>query len=300
MQTNFIRIGVFYDGNYFNQVNNYYAYGHARRTRISIAGLHEFIKHSVALEEGTQMRFCQIVDSHYFKGRLSAHEANQKGDMIYWERAFEDILTSEGVTTHYLPVKTLPDGQKQEKGIDVWLALEAYELATYKQFNVVVLISSDGDYVPLVRKLNTLGVRAMVLSWDFDYTSESGYKYSTRTSADLLREVPYPLLMHQIIDKPDKKYNKEIIDAIFIRQDSGKPEKVKKSQDDKTISEIMNLRNGYGFIKQPPNNIFFHFSELQNADFNDLRVGDKVSFLVDKNPEGQEIAVQIEVLGESE
>ncbi len=41
--------------------------------------------------------------------------------------------------------------------------VEAFELAIYKQFNVLALIACDGDYVPLVRKLNTLGTRVMVL-----------------------------------------------------------------------------------------------------------------------------------------
>ena len=38
------RIGVFYDGNYFHHVSNFYAYYHPRQCRISISGLHEFIR----------------------------------------------------------------------------------------------------------------------------------------------------------------------------------------------------------------------------------------------------------------
>ena len=133
MQDKLIRIGVFYDGNYFLQVSNYYAYGHQRKKRLSVSGLHEFIRSQVANEEANDVRLCQIVDSHYFRGRLNANEASQRGDTLYWDRVFDDILMSEGVTTHYLPVKTGFDGSKQEKGIDVWLALEAFELAFYKR-----------------------------------------------------------------------------------------------------------------------------------------------------------------------
>lgn len=161
------RIGVFYDGNYFLHVSNYYNYSHERRSRISISGLHAFIRRQVAEEEGVNERLCQIVDAHYFRGRLNAHEANQRGNQLFYDRLFDDILMSEGVVTHYLPVKTY-QGYRQEKGIDVWLALEAFELAQYKKFDVVVLITSDGDYVPLIRKLNTLGSRIMVLSWDLN------------------------------------------------------------------------------------------------------------------------------------
>ena len=210
------RIGVFYDGNYFLHVSNYYNYSHERRSRISISGLHAFIRRQVAEEEGVNERLCQIVDAHYFRGRLNAHEANQRGNQLFYDRLFDDILMSEGVVTHYLPVKTY-QGYRQEKGIDVWLALEAFELAQYKKFDVVVLITSDGDYVPLIRKLNTLGSRIMVLSWDFEFLNEQGEKQVTRTSQDLLEEVSYPVGMHGLIDDRSRR-NDMVIQNLFVKQ----------------------------------------------------------------------------------
>ncbi|SFD34581.1 NYN domain-containing protein [Spirosoma endophyticum] len=209
------RIGVFYDGNYFLHVSNYYNYSHERRSRISISGLHAFIRRQVAEEEGVNERLCQIVDAHYFRGRLNAHEANQRGNQLFYDRLFDDILMSEGVVTHYLPVKTY-QGYRQEKGIDVWLALEAFELAQYKKFDVVVLITSDGDYVPLIRKLNTLGSRIMVLSWDFEFLNEQGEKQVTRTSQDLLEEVSYPVGMHGLIDDRSRR-NDTVIQNLFVK-----------------------------------------------------------------------------------
>jgi len=210
------RIGVFYDGNYFLHVSNYYNYSHERRSRISISGLHEFIRRQVAEEESTDARLCQIVDAHYFRGRLNAHEAHQRGNQLFYDRLFDDILMSEGVVTHYLPVKTY-QGYRQEKGIDVWLALEAYELALHKKFDVVVLITSDGDFVPLVRKLNTLGSRVMVLSWDFEFLNDDGERIVTRTSQDLLEEVSYPVSMHTEIDNRIRK-NDSIVQNLFVKQ----------------------------------------------------------------------------------
>ena len=167
------RIGVFYDGNYFLHVSNYYAYHHERRSRISIAGLHEFVRQHIADEDDKDFALCQIVDAHYFRGRLSAQEASNEGNRLYYDRLFDDILMMEGVTTHYLPVRTV-QGYRQERGIDVWMALEAFELTLHKQFDVVVLIASDSDFVPLVRKLHTLGVRVMVLTWDYEFYDEEG------------------------------------------------------------------------------------------------------------------------------
>lgn len=291
-----VRIGVFYDGNYFLQVSNYYAYGHQRRRRISISGLHDFIRSQVADEEANDMKLCQIVDSHYFRGRLNAAEASQRGDTLYWDRVFDDILMSEGVTTHYLPLKTGFDGAKQEKGVDVWLALEAFELAFYKRFNVLVLIASDGDYVPLVRKLNTIGTRVMVLGWDFEYSTDTGQKLTTRTSQDLLEEVSYPIQMSQLIDDRVRK-NEPIINNLFVQAETKRPVvKPTAPTVNANVSEILTIKNGFGFVKYPPNNLFFHYSSVIDSDFNDLQVGDKVEFTIGKNQDGQDIATKVKLV----
>jgi cold shock CspA family protein/uncharacterized LabA/DUF88 family protein len=299
MQDKMVRIGVFYDGNYFLHVSNFYNYDHPRKKRVSISGLHEFIRNQIAEEERTDVRLCQIVDAHYFRGRLNAQEAAQRGDTLYWDRVFDDILMSVGVTTHYLPVKSI-FGRREEKGIDVWLALEAYEQAFYKRFDVIVLIASDGDYVPLVRKLNTIGTRVMVLSWDFEYTTEAGKRMITRTSQDLLEEVSYPVAMHEIIDNRLKR-NDPLINNIFVQTESRKqPIIVEEIDEDTKISEVLSLKNGFGFIKYPNNNLFFHYSSVVDSDFNDLKEGDRVSFVVGKNDDGQNIATNVKVLEPSD
>ncbi|WP_192822173.1 NYN domain-containing protein [Rufibacter sp. LB8] len=310
MQEKLVRIGVFYDGNYFLQVSNYYAYGHQRKRRISISGLHEFIRDQVAEEEGVDPRLCKIVDAHYFRGRLNAYDASQRGDTLYWDRVFDDILMSEGVTTHYLPVRTTPDGYKQERGIDVWLALEAFEQAFYKRFDVLVLISSDGDYVPLVRKVNTLGTRVMAMTWEFEYTTDNGQRMTTRPSQDLLAEVTYPLAMHSMIDNRIARQDAGI-QRLFVQPDQKRnlapqPDVATGNEDEDDQSsmipgelgegEIMSLKNGYGFIKFPPNNLFFHFTNVLDTDFNELRVGDKVEFEIDKDDEGNDIAKAVRLV----
>ena len=182
---NLTKIGVFYDGRFFFHVSNFYNYHHERRARISVSGLHEFVRQQVAESEGCDPKFCQIVDAHYFRGRLRAQDASPR--TLLNERVFDDVLVGEGVVTHYLPLS--PDG---EKGIDVWFALEAYELAIHKRFDVSVLVACDGDFLPLVRKLNTLGTRVMLLAWDFAYMDEAGQERETRTSQALLDEVTVP------------------------------------------------------------------------------------------------------------
>jgi uncharacterized LabA/DUF88 family protein/cold shock CspA family protein len=314
--TKLTRIGVFYDGNYFLHVNNYYAFNHPRQSRISIRGLHDFIRTMIAENEGSDFQLCHIVDAHFFRGRIPAIEAQSRGNLLYYERVFDDILMWEGVTTHYLPVRST-GGRREEKGIDVWMALEAYELSMLKHFDVVVLITSDGDYVPLLRKLSNLGTRVMVLSWDFEYEDQEGRLNVTRTSQELLEEVTYPIAMHEIIENRTRK-NEPLILNLFVATDARKqknnqdqgferPERFRSEPADRETeeegvdstpieSEIMALKTTYGFIKYSPNNLFFHEKDLMNASFEDLREGDTVEFTLGYNKEGDYIAKNVRLI----
>ena len=320
-----LRIGIFYDGNYFYHVSNYYCYAHARRARLSIPGIHNFVRKMISEKEHLDERLCQIVDCHYFRGRLPAMEANAR-QILLNERVFDDILMREGVVTHYLP---MPHGT--EKGVDVSLALETLELSIFKHFNVVVLIASDGDYVPLVRKLNSLGIRVMVLAWDFEYMDDNGNLRYTGTSMKLLNEVSYPLRMDQIIDgrikcskddvdalfvasqnaqrseSADNEYGsdedfdenagedcREEADAASVPDEASDPEEARDMEDAPGCEgaergKIIQLKNGYGFImpEKQGKNLFFFWEDLKNCDFNDLRNGDIVSFDPGQNDRGE-------------
>jgi cold shock CspA family protein len=205
---------------------------------------------------------------------------------------------SEGVITHYLPVRTF-FGTKHEKGIDLWLALEAFELAFYKKFDVIVLIASDGDYVPLVRKLNTLGTRVMVLSWDFEFLNDEGQKVITRTSQDLLNEVSYPLHMHELIDS-GLADEEESVMKLFVPQTAPRPVNTEPTEvtGERLNGNILSLKNGFGFVKYPPNNLFFHYGNLLDTDFNDLKEGDPVEFTMGYNDKGEAVAKDVRIVSD--
>ena len=286
-----LRIGVFYDGTYFSHVSNYYLYEHERRARISIGGLHEFIRDEIAREEGVDKRFCQIVDSHYFRGRLSAKLA-QAQDSLYRERQFDDVLIREGVTMHLLPVSSDSNGEISEKGIDVWFALEAFELAVHKRFDVSVILTGDGDFVPLVRKLNTLGTRVMLLAWDFDFQRD-GRTHGTRTSQVLINEVTYPVMMSDEIDSRGRKKDPAIARLFVQRPKETTPTagiedprlavSSGPTEDSDTRTGAIantNVDKGYGFIRPDGggDNMFFHVKSLIDCELAELLPGSAVSF----------------------
>jgi uncharacterized LabA/DUF88 family protein len=166
-------IGVFIDGGYFAKINE--ALQDNLSTNISISGLFSFIRGEIARRHGLALDECFITEAHYYRGRYRANDANSK-HLLFSERKFEDALIENDVIFHYKHLREVQkDGEVTiiEKGIDVWFALEAYELAVYRDFDYVVLITGDADHEMLIRKLKALKTDAILLTWDVTSNSST-------------------------------------------------------------------------------------------------------------------------------
>lgn len=304
MKENLIRLGIFYDGNYLLHVSNYYNYFHERKSRISLHGLHKYIKYYVSSIEDIDTKYVTITESHYFKSRLSVKEVGNKQNQLFFDRLFDDVLMMENVVAHYHPVRNI-QGIKMEKEIGMNLALHAYEIASNKRIDLLVLVACDGDYVSLIKKINVLGIKVLLVSWDFEYTDDQNYLRMTKTSQDLIEETTYHLALNEIIDDPANKGN-SFVEGLFVSKldrrydipqyfDEVGNEDLSTLERDNQIHEssILSLKNGYGFIKYPPNNLFFHYQSVQDADFNELQIGDEVFFEIAKKDNGEELAINV-------
>ncbi len=207
------RIAIFYDGTFFINISAYYNYQHTRNRFFNFSGLHEYVRHKVAeLETASNVSLCQIVESHFFRGRFSLASA-KTANSLETDRLQDQLLMYAGIVSHYYPMnekRTPPE----EKGIDVWLALEAYDLAVHKRFDVMVLFAGDQDYVPLVRKVNGLGTRVLILAVDIEYKDQSGKDRYIKTSPFLFNEASYVAMLSEDINSKKAKGDR-IIDGIF-------------------------------------------------------------------------------------
>ncbi|NLF86600.1 MAG: cold shock domain-containing protein [Lentisphaerae bacterium] len=289
-----VKIGIFYDGGFFHHISNYYRYAHPRKQRISIPGLHDYVRERVAAIEGVAPRCAHVVDAHFFRGRFSAQQTLAR-EKLYSERLFDDVLMNEGVTTHYLPIQG-----NSEQGIDVWLSLEAYEMTLLRGYDFLVLIAGDSDFVPLARKVISRGTRVMLLGWNFEYTDDVGTLRQTTTSIRLINEVTYPVMMQDVMnDAGDSSIKQLFVDqGISAREEITKPAAAPAAEgaaapapaapSERLKGIICTVKEGFGFIKCPqfPNNVFFHFSALQNCDFDEIMEGDLVLFSVEQREKG--------------
>lgn len=162
----FVSVGVFIDGGYYAKVNR--ALKSIESSIIRVRSLFDYICYRLADQEGVNPSDCQITEAHYFRGRFRVKDAYDK-HLLYNERRFEDTLIENDVIFHYKHLREVErDGRTEviEKGVDVWFALEAYELATFRKFDYVVLITGDADHEMLVRKLKALKIKTVLLTWD--------------------------------------------------------------------------------------------------------------------------------------
>lgn len=305
-----LRIGVFYDGGFFHHISNYYRYAHPRRQRISVPGLHEYVRVKAAELEGVDPAYAHVVDAHFFRGRFSAQQT-QAREKLYTERLFDDVLMNENVVTHYRAIQG-----NNEVGIDVMLSLECFELAMRGMFDVVVLVAGDSDFVPLVNKLNRIGVRVMLLGWNFEYTDDQGTLHQTTTSMRLINEVTYAIAMHEVMDVTGTIKN-PLVRQLFVdtgigaghygsREDDGdemQPRAESYSPEPGKVlrGHVCTIKDGFGFIgcDEYPNNVFFHFSAVEGCTFEDLMEGDDVDFSVELRERGP-IATKVSKVGESQ
>lgn len=194
----YISIGVFIDGGYYAKVNR--ALKAIENSIIRVRSLFDFICYRLADDEGVDPANCQITEAHYFRGRFRVKEAYDK-HLLYNERKFEDTLIENDVVFHYKHLREMEkDGVAHviEKGVDVWFALEAYELACFRKFDYVVLITGDADHEMLVRKLKALKIKTVLLTWNLANVDA--------TSPLLLEEAGHHWeLSHMVEDNPGLK-----------------------------------------------------------------------------------------------
>jgi len=181
-------IGLFIDGQYYFRLDK--ALQQTLSRRVKLDGLMDFIERTLSTKYGLDRESCIVTEAHFFRGRLNANDAKARNQLLE-DRKFEDRLIKNDVILHYKHVYYLPDGTPHEKGIDVWLALEAYELALYRDFDFIVIITGDADYEMLARKIKSLKKPAILLSWYYDEQSP--------TAKDLKEEISFQININALL-----------------------------------------------------------------------------------------------------
>ena len=194
-------IGVFIDGGYYAKINEGLA--KLRMGSVNVKGLLQYIPEMIARIDGTDRRSLYITESHYYRGRYRAHDADKR-NLLYSERLFEDSLIENDIIFHYKHLRENPQGGVIEKGVDTWFALDTYEMTLFRNFDYVVLISGDADHEMLARKLKALKTHTILITWDPANTGSTSRFLSEEvcTHIDIRKETEAdPHLLKRLIVK---------------------------------------------------------------------------------------------------
>ena len=165
-ETDFLRIGVFYDGTHFVKAQNYF-YGKAYGW-LSFQEMHRLFENFTRLKIPNFGSY-KVVYSAWFQGLFKESDAQEKN--LRLDRKRHHDLLHAGIEPKNVPMSESKSGDaltKHEKGIDVYMAVETLQTGLDKKIDVAILVTGDGDFVPLVRTLMKNGIRVIIAYFDYE------------------------------------------------------------------------------------------------------------------------------------
>ncbi len=224
MSSNQFRLAIFIEGAFFVKINTYYRYHHRVKSNMTFNGLFDFLCEEVAFLEEVPSKFCKMVESHWYRGRFSTQQLEkkvtdpaQRFKQMVNERKLDDLFMYQGITQHHYPVQYNPKtGQMGDAIVSMYLTVDALSMAALDKFDGVVLLAGDSSYLPLLKKINSLGKKVIVPVWNFEFENETDsgiIRNVTRTSQALIDECTYPIAMSDFVDldtEDNEKFRKMI------------------------------------------------------------------------------------------
>jgi uncharacterized LabA/DUF88 family protein len=218
---NALRMMVFYDGSYFKQGNVYFRYKEERGW-FSLPELHSVFERYVAECANAGADVVKVVAAHYYDGRATTNVTSP--DALRKERDFEMSLIRAGVVPHYLAVRETPKPGASldeprftlaQKGVDVQFAIDVLDYAHLDRFDVAVLVAGDEDFVPLVRRVESLGKHVLLACFDIDgWTDRTGKLHRpTFTSRALQDASTWCLDFNEFVKEPARR---AAVSALFF------------------------------------------------------------------------------------
>lgn len=154
------RIGVFYDGSYFTYAQ-YYFYAERQLGWMTFQAFHTLVE-NFAQEKEQGFAIYKVVYAGWYQGLFSANQASER--QLHNERNRHIDLMHAGITPKYVPMSQT----QGEKGVDVALAIDALQVGIEGKIDIAVLVTGDGDLVPLARALMKQGVRVAVAYFEYE------------------------------------------------------------------------------------------------------------------------------------
>ena len=212
-ETDFLRIGVFYDGTFFVRAQNYF-YGKGYGW-LSFQELHKLFENYIRTKEQGFSSY-RVVYSAWFQGLYKSSQATE--DNLRLDRKRHHDLLHAGIEP-----KNIPMSETQgEKGIDVYMAVETLQIGLDKKIDIAILVTGDGDFVPLVRTLMKNGVKVLIAY--FKYEEDNNHK--SFANERLISSANYSVNINDL--ENDKEFKAEFKSVFRKAEDFDRQKREKK------------------------------------------------------------------------
>ena len=201
-----LRIGVFYDGNHFTYAQNHF-WGQ-KQGWLSFQPFHGLIENYISKHYQGFIDY-KVVHSAWYQGLFTSSKAEEK--RLKLDRNRHHDLMHAGIESKFYPMS---QSQNNEKSVDVAMAIDILQIGLEGTMDVVVLVTGDGDFVPLVRALMKKGMSVVVAYFEYQEGDRKSF------ANERLKEACNFVLNINALEK-DKDY-KNTFKSLFRQPDSEK------------------------------------------------------------------------------
>ncbi|WYD80855.1 MAG: NYN domain-containing protein [Candidatus Electrothrix gigas] len=199
------RIGVFYDGTYFTRAQ-FYFYVDRGLGWLVFTPFHELIEFFLREKEQGYFNY-RVVYAGWYQGLFTTTQSDDKQRRIDRNRHID--LIHAGVEPKFVPMSQT----QGEKGVDITMALDALQVGLEGKIDIAVLVTGDGDFIPLVRALMKNGIRVATVY--FEYESKQWKSFANER---LLNVSNYVLNINKY--ENDRKANNTLFRGLFRQQET--------------------------------------------------------------------------------
>ncbi|MBM4372507.1 MAG: cold shock domain-containing protein, partial [Deltaproteobacteria bacterium] len=307
MENGLMRIGVFVDAGYLQQIDTHYREHHPRAAGIRPGGLMALCREQVARRTGRDLGLCRVVHAAAF---LSG---GQEG--------LDRALRRDGFVLH--------DAGGGLRAPEVALAVEAMDRALRGSLDVAVLLVSSTSYLPLVKGLGAAGVAVLIPAFQIQVPDrKAGGVRRQWTSPALLEEASWPLVVSRLVD--DAEDGDPLVRSLFTAParaaESAEPPaapaappSASRPAEDMPTAEpappprepppppedpspsgilrgrVVDLRERHGFLQEDWNGrrLFFHCSAVDGGAYLELEVGDRIEYERGTDPRNRAAGIRV-------
>jgi len=160
------RVGVFYDGSYFKYAQIHF-FAERNLGWLSFPPFHVLIENFIREKEQGYFSH-RVVCAGWYQGLYVSTQSTDRQRRMDRNRHIDLIYA--GIEPKFMPMS-----QEGEKGIDIAMAIDTLQIGMEGKIDVAVLVTGDGDFVPLVRALMKHGIRVATVYFQYESNKRKSF-----------------------------------------------------------------------------------------------------------------------------